>query len=294
MKQEEIQNRTGKDVPVCMDPEWEVRICLGHGRGFQKIRMRGIRNMGRTLPGPASPDEREAQRCDPRSFIGEMSPAENDLIRIEDTDPEAGGRRMYRYAGELHQRQIRQVNERRLHEPNKKALHLSSATKQWKAAQTSLAIMEETTGLDEERREAESMNWQEAVMLSCYSAVACIECFVSEKLAGNGSERENAEDARGLAEKLKNVMPRVTKKPRPTQTRWWNGLMLMLEARNRMTHGASTSEKNAEELNQAWDIALKPDMNPPELAKRVMEHFSDEKPWWIRKTIAHALESMDH
>lgn len=236
-----------------------------------------------------TPEEQEAQRCDPRSAIAEMSADPKSPLRISDDDPHLGGRRIFQHLFNALYEQVPQVRKSRLQKPNLKALHLHSAAFHWQRARDLYTSLTNTNGeLAQEVVEEIGMDFMEATITSVYSTVATIEVFSQEVMFEKlKAKAHNLGKSDNLADTLREVLPGLTKKPKPTQTKWWNDFQNIHHARNSFTHAGMKEQESEEMLARAWGALLKPHLNPPDVARRIIRHFSDTEPSWIPGVIDH-------
>lgn len=234
-------------------------------------------------------EEREAQRCDPRSAIAEMSADPKSPPRVSDDHPNFGGRRIFIHLFNTLYEQVPHVRKSRLQRPNLKALHLHSAAFHWQRAQDLYVSLTDTNeDLQQEAVEEIGMDFMEATITSVYSTVATIEIFSQEVII----ERLKAKPHKfgksdSLADTLRDVLPGLTHKSRPTRTKWWNDFQNIQRARNSFTHAGMKEQDSEETLARAWNALLQPHLNPPDVARRVIRHFSNTEPNWIPEVIDH-------
>ena len=145
---------------------------------------------------------------------------------------------------------VPRVRASRLQKPNMKALHLHSAAYQWCRAETLYCRLCDT---DKEPGEYEieqiGMDFMEAAIVSVYGAVATVDLFSQEimfkKLDAGALLVGKPQD---LIETLRDCLPKVTGKPKPTQTEWWKPFRNIHRARNSVTHAGSNNPDKGEEL----------------------------------------------
>ena len=89
-----------------------------------------------------------------------------------------------------------------------------------------------------------------------------------------------------LIEILRDCLPELTRKPKPTQTQWWMQFRNIHRARNSVTHSASNNPDRDEELAKAWEGLIAPGLDLPDVVRRAIRHFSDVEPRWISRVIA--------
>ena len=235
-------------------------------------------------------EEREAQHCDPRSAIAENSADPKNPVRVSEDTPNLGGRRLFLHLFNALYEQVPRVRKSRLQRPNLKALHLHSAVFHWGRARYLYSSLTNTNeGSQQEVVEEIAMDFMEATIASVYSTVSTIEVFsqevIFEKSKGKAHKFDKTE---GLANILRDKLPELTNKIRPTQTKWWNDFQNIHRARNSFTHAGMKEQESEEKLARAWDALLKPHLNPPDVARRIIRHFSDIEPSWIPGVIEHA------
>ena len=236
-----------------------------------------------------TPEEREAQRCDPRSAIAEMSADPKSPLRMSDDHPNLGGRRIFLHLFNALYEQVPHVRKSLLQRPNLKALHLHSAAFHWQRARDLYISLANTNEeLQQEAVEEIGMDFMEATIASVYSTVATIEIFsqevIFEKLK---AKPHNFGKSDSLADTLRDVLPGLTQKPKPTRTKWWNDFQNIHRARNSFTHAGMKEQESEETLARAWGTLLKPHLNPPDVARRIICHFSNTEPNWIPGVIDH-------
>ena len=181
--------------------------------------------------------ERDEQRCDPRTAIAEISADPNNPIKVSDDHPNLGGSRLFLHLFNALYEQVPLVRKSRLQKPNLKALHLHSAAFHWQQARDlHLSLTRLDQNLQEEVEEI-GMDFMEAAIVSVYSTVAAIEVFsheiMFEKLK---AEAHNIGRSDSLTDTLRDVLPKLTNKRRPTQTKWWRDFQSIQRARNSFTH----------------------------------------------------------
>ena len=236
-----------------------------------------------------TPEERDAQRCDPRSAIAEMSADANNPIKVSDDHPNLGGRRLFFELFNALYEQVPLVRKSRLQKPNLKALHLHSAALHWQQARDLYASLTRMGQNLQEEVEEIGMDFMEAAIASVYSTVATIEVFSHEVMFDKlKAETHNIGKSDSLADTLRDVLPKLTNKPRPTQTKWWRDFQNIHRARNSFTHTGMKEQGKEEKLARVWGALLRPDLDPPDVARRIMCHFSETEPNWIPGVIEHA------
>ena len=126
----------------------------------------------------------------------------------------------------------------------------------------------------------------EAVIVSVYGTIATIDVFSREvmfdRLGANPTDVRRPAD---LVETLRDCLPTLTRKPKPTRTKWWGPFRNIHRARNSVTHVGSGDPKKDEELAKAWEALLDPNIDPPDVARRVILHFSNDEPGWVERVI---------
>ena len=232
-------------------------------------------------------EERDAQRCDPRSAIAEKSADPKRLLRVSDDHPNLGGRRLFLHLFNTLYKQVPHVQQSRLQRPNMKALHLHSAAFHWQRARDLyISLTNADRELQQEVVEETGMDFMEATIVSVYSTVPTIEIFSQEIILEKfKAEPRNLGTFVSLADTLRDVLPGLTKKSKPTQTKWWNDFQNIHRARNSFTHAGMKEQESEERLAKAWGALLRPDLDPPDVARRIICHFSDTDPAWIRPVI---------
>ena len=236
-----------------------------------------------------TPEERDAQRCDPRSAIAEMSADPDKPLRVSDDHPNLGGRRIFLHLFNALYGQVPHIRKSRLQKPNLKALHLHSAAFHFQRARdlrTSLTNADQE--LPQEVVEEIGMDFMEATVVSVYSTVAAIEIFSQEVMfERSGAEAHALGKSDSLTDTLRDVLPKLTNKPKPTQTKWWKDFRIIHRARNSFTHTGMKEQVREEKLARAWAALLGPELDPPDVAGRIMGHFSVTEPNWIPGVIEH-------
>ncbi|MCY4515124.1 MAG: hypothetical protein OXC69_08325 [Candidatus Tectomicrobia bacterium] len=235
-------------------------------------------------------EEREAQHCDPRSAIAEKSADPKNPLRVSEDTPHLGGRRLFLHLFNALHEQVPRVRKSRLQKPNLKALHLHSAVFHWRRARDLYISLTNTNeGFEEVVVEEIAMDFMEATVASVYSTVSTIEVFSQEVIFEKSKGKTHKFDkTEGLANILRDKLPELTNKTRPTQTKWWNDFQNIHRARNSFTHAGMKEQESEEMLARAWDALLKPNLDPPDVARRIIRHFSDAEPNWIPEVIEHA------
>ena len=234
-----------------------------------------------------TPEEQEAQRCDVRSAIAEISADPNKPIRVSNDHPNLGGRRLFLHLFNALFEQVPRIRQSQLQKPNMKALHLHSAAFHWQKAQDLYSSLTGTTKeLQQEIVEEIGMDFMEAAIVSVYSTIATIDVFSQEIMF----ERLEAESqpigkSESLVDTLRCVLPKLTSKPKPTRTVWWEDFRNIHRARNSFTHVGMKNQEKEEQLAKAWAALLRPNLDPPDIARRVIRHFSDTDPAWIQAVI---------
>ena len=236
-----------------------------------------------------TPEEQDAQRCDPRSAIAEMSADPNIPIKVSDDHPNLGGRRLFIGLFNALYEQVPLVRKSRLQKPNLKALHLHSAAFHWQQARDLLLSLTRLDHNLQEEVEETGMDFMEAAIASVYNAVATIEIFSQEIIFDKLKAKAHIIGRPdSLVDTLRDTLPKLTNKKRPTQTTWWRDFQSIHRARNSFTHTGMKEQGREEKLARAWEALLKPDLDPPDVARRIMCHFSENEPDWIPGVIEHA------
>ena len=232
-------------------------------------------------------EENQAQSCDVRSRVAELSTDPDQPIAVTEDHPNLGGRRVFLRLFNALFEHLPRVRASRLQKPNMKALHLHSAAYQWRRAETLYQRLRDT---DEELSENEveqlGMDFMEAAVISVYSAVAAVEVFSHEvtfdKLDADPLPVGKPHD---LIETLRDCLPALTGKPLPTQAEWWIRFRNIHRARNSVTHAGQNNPEKDEELAKAWEALIAPGLDPPDVVQRVILHFSDDEPRWVSRVI---------
>lgn len=233
-------------------------------------------------------EEQERQSCDVRSRMAELSADSNRPIAATDDHPNLGGRRMFLHMFNALFEHVPRVRASHLQKPNMKALHLHSAAYHWYRASVSFNLLCNT---DEEPNEYEieriGMDFMEAAIVSVYSSVAAVDVFSQEVMFDKlGADALPVGKPRDLIETLRDCLPELTGRSRPTKTEWWQRFRDIHRARNAVTHAGPSSPEKDEELAKAWEALIAPDLDPPDVARRAIRHFSDAEPSWLSSVIA--------
>ena len=88
-----------------------------------------------------------------------------------------------------------------------------------------------------------------------------------------------------LIETLRDYLPGLTGRPKPTRTEWWESFRNIHRARNSVTHAGPNDQDRDEELAKAWDALIARELDPPDIVRRVIWHFSDDRPAWVSRVI---------
>ena len=240
-------------------------------------------------------EEQRAQPCDVRSRIAELSADPDRPIAVTDDHPNLGRRRMFLHAFNALFEHVPRVRSSRLQKPNMKALHLHSAAYQWRRAEALYRLLCDTDeDLSEYRTEQVGMDFMEAAIVSVYSTVAAVDVFSQEvmfdKLEANGMLVGKPQD---LIERLRDCLPELTGKPKPTKTDWWRRFRNIHRARNSVTHVGPNNPEKDEELAKAWEALIAPDLDPPDVVRRAIRHFLGVEPPWVSRVIARARAEAD-
>ena len=232
-------------------------------------------------------EERQAQTCDPRSRMAELSADPDRPVAVIDEHPHLGGRRMFLHLHNALFEHVPRVRASRLQKPNMKALHLHSAAYNWRRASTAYDLLRDTNkGMNAHTVERLGMDFMEAAIASAYGAVAAVDVFSQEvmfdKLDANVLPVGKPHD---LIETLRDCLPGLTEKPKPTQTEWWEPFRNIHRARNSVTHAGPSNPDRDEELAKAWDALIARGFDPPDVVRRAIRHFSDREPPWVSRVI---------
>ena len=233
-------------------------------------------------------EEQGAQSCDVRSRIAELSADPDRPIAVTEDHPHLGRRRMFLHAFNALFEHVPRVRASRLQKPNTKALHLHSAAYQWCRAETLYRRLCDTDkGPGEYEIEQIGMDFMEAAIVSVYGAVAAVDVFsqevMFEKLEAGALMVGKPQD---LIEMLRDCLPELTGKPKPTQSNWWMQFRNIHRARNSVTHSGSNNPDKDEELAKAWEALIAPGLDLPDVVRRAIRHFSDVEPLWVSRVIA--------
>lgn len=240
-------------------------------------------------------EQQRAQSCDVRSRIAELSADPDQPIAVADDHPNLGRRRIFLHAFNALFENVPRVKSSRLQKPNMKALHLHSAAYQWCRAQSLYRLLCDTDEeLNDHKIEQVGMDFMEAAIVSVYSAVAAVDVFSQEvmfdKLEANGQFVGKPQD---LIETLRDCLPQLTGKPKPTKAKWWRPFRNIHRARNSVTHAGPNRPEKDEELAKVWDALIAPDLDLPDVVRRVISHFSNVEPPWVSRVIARARAEAD-
>lgn len=229
-------------------------------------------------------EERQAQTCDPRSWMAEVSADPDRPVAVVDDHPNLGGRRIFLHLFNQLFEHVPRVRNSRLQKPNMKALHLHSAAYHWSRASRLYNLLRDEK--DDLAIEEVGMDFMEAVIVSIYGTIATIDVFSREVMFDRlGASPTDVRRPADLVETLRDCLPTLTRKPQPTGTEWWGPFRNIHRARNSVTHAGSGDPKKDEELAKAWEALLDPNIDPPDVARRVILHFSNDEPAWIRRVI---------
>ena len=239
--------------------------------------------------------EQRAQSCDLRSRIAELSADPDRPVAVADDHPHLGGRRMFLHAFNALFEHVPRVRASRLQKPNTKALHLHSAAYQWRRAETLYRRLCDTDkGSSEYEIEEIGMDFMEAAIVSVYGAVAAVDVFsqelMFERLDAGALTVGKPQD---LIEMLRDCLPKLTGKPKPTPTKWWMQFRNIHRARNSVTHSGPNNPDKDEELAKAWEALITPGLDLPDVVRRAIGHFSDVEPPWVSRVIAAARARAD-
>ena len=240
-------------------------------------------------------EEQQAQSCDVRSRIAELSADPDQAIAVTEDHPNLGGRRVFLRLFNALFEHVPRVRASRLQKPNMKALHLHSAAYQWRRADILYRRLCDT---DEELSEYEveqiGMDFMEAAIVSVYSAVAAVEVFSQEVMFDKlGADALPVGKPNDLIETLRNCLPTLTSKPPPTQTEWWSRFRNIHRARNSVTHAGPNNPDKDEELAKAWEALIAPGVDPPDVVRQAIRYFSDFEPPWVSRVIAQGQAKAD-
>lgn len=233
-------------------------------------------------------EEQERQSCDVRSRIAELSADSDRPIAVTDDHPNLGGRRMFLHVFNALFEQVPRVRASHLQKPNMKALHLHSAAYHWYRASASLSLLcnsdEEPSQYDIERI---GMNFMEAAIAAVYGAVAAVDVFSQEVMFDKlGADALTVGKPRDLVETVRDCLPGLTGKPKPTRTEWWQRFRNIHRARNSVTHAGPSNPEKDEQLAKAWEALIAPHLDPADVARRAIRHFLDEEPSWLSRVIS--------
>ena len=232
-------------------------------------------------------EEQQAQSCDVRSRIAELSANPERPISVTEDHPNLGGRRIFLHAFNALSEHVPGVRASRLQKPNMKALHLHSAAYQWRRTEKLYCRLCDT---DQEPGEYEleqiGMDFMEAAIISVYGAVATVDVFsqeiMFEKLNAGARLVGKPQD---LIETLRDCLPTLIGKPKPTQSEWWRPFRNIHRARNSVTHAGPSNPTKDEELAKAWEALIAPGLDLPDVVRRAIRHFSDVEPSWVSPVI---------
>lgn len=232
-------------------------------------------------------EEQRAQSCDVRSRIAELSRDPNRPIFVSEDNSNLGGRRVFLHLFNALFEHVPHVRASRLQKPNMKALHLHSAAYHWRRASISYGLLAKAgDDLIDNAVETTGLDFMEAAIIAVYSAVATVEVFCQEvmfdKLDGDARLVGRPKD---LIETLRDCLPVLTGRPKPTQTKWWKPFRNIHRARNSFTHVGTSNPDKDEELAKAWEALVAPGLDPPEVVRRAIEHFSGAELAWVSAVI---------
>ena len=231
-------------------------------------------------------DERQAQSCDPRSRIAEMSADPDRPVAVSEDHPNLGGRRIFLHAYNALFEHVPRVRKSRLQRPNLKALHLHSAACQWRRVEMARESLFSDNHMSEYDVEWVGMDFMEAAVVAVYGAVAAIELFSQEVMIDRVDASPKAiSRPHDLVETLRDVLPKLTESPKPTGTCWWQEFRNIHRVRNSVTHSAGNDVGTAEDVAKAWESLMSPKLDPPDVVRRVIGHFSESEPPWVRRVI---------
>ena len=241
-----------------------------------------------------SREEQEAQSCDVRSRIAEQSADPDRPISVTEDHPNLGGRRIFLHLHNALFEHVPRVRSSRLQKPNMKALHLHSAAYHWRRASISYSLLRDTSKEIDAQTEEIGMDFMEAAIVSVYGAVATVDVFCKEimfdKLNANALPVGGSHN---LIETLRDCLPELTGRPKPTQTVWWMPFRNIHRARNSVTHTGTHAPENEEELAKAWEALLAPGFDLPEVVRRAIRHFSNDEPPWVSRVIDRGRATAD-
>ena len=242
-----------------------------------------------------TPEEQRAQHCDVRSRLAEVSLDPDRPVAVTEDHPNLGGRRIFLHLFNALFENVPRVRASGLQKPNMKALHLHSAAYHWQRASTLYGLLgrPEVT-LSDNAVEEIGMDFMEAAIVSVYGSIATVDVFCQEIMFDrlNAASRPIGKPS-DLVETLRDCLPRLTGKPKPTRTDWWRPFRNIHRARNAVTHAGTNDPEREEEVAKAWDALIAPDLNPPDVARRVIHHFSDAEPPWIVRVIERGRSKAD-
>lgn len=232
-------------------------------------------------------EEQQEQYCDVRSRIAELSADPDRPITVTNDHPNLGGRRMFLHLFNALFEHVPRVRKSQLQKPNMKALHLHSATYHWRRARSLYSLLVNTDKeLESYEVEEIGMDFMEAAIVSVYSATATVDVFSQEVMVDKlDAEARSVGKPKDLVETLRDCLPVLTGKSRPTGTAWWNRFRNIHRARNSFTHAGISNPEKEEELAKAWEALIDPDLDPPDVVRRVIRHFSDDEPAWVARVI---------
>ena len=180
---------------------------------------------------------------------------------------------------------VPRVRKSRLQKPNMKALHLHSAAYHWRRASISYELLHDTsTELDADTVETIGMDFMEEAIVSVYSAVAAVDVFSQEVMFDKlDADALAVGKPRDLIERLRDCLPGLTGRPKPTRTEWWEPFRNIHRARNSVTHAGPNNPDRDEELAKAWDALIARGLDPPDVVRRVIRHFSNDGLAWVSR-----------
>ena len=232
-------------------------------------------------------EEQQEQYCDVRSRIAELSADPDRPIAVTNDHPNLGGRRMFLHLFNALFEHVPCIRASQLQKPNMKALHLHSATYHWRCAQGLYSLLINTDKeLESYEVEKIGMDFMEAAIISVYSATATVDAFSQEVMVDKlDAGARSVGKPKDLVETLRDCLPALTGKPKPTGTAWWKRFRNIHRARNSFTHAGINNPEKEEELAKAWEALIDLNLDPPDVVRRVIRHFSDDEPAWVARVI---------
>ena len=191
-----------------------------------------------------TPEEQHAQYCDVRSRMAEVSRDPNRPVAVAEEHPNLGGRRIFLASFQCLVRKLAActsvTSSEAEHEGTSPPL---GGVPCWRRASVLYGwLRSPEEELSDCAVEEIGMDFMEAAIVSVYGAVATVDVFCQEvmfeKLRADALSIGKPND---LVEALRNCLPGLTGKPKPTRTDWWPGFRNIHRARNSVTHAGANN-----------------------------------------------------